>query len=84
LKERSKELLPGGACCRRLRDSQLKVFCFFSSEKKTFFFLLLMLITENRHHDRASRRPSARMARAAEERINHECMKTRRLHEEKA
>jgi len=24
---------------RRLRDSQSKVFCFFSSEKKTFFFL---------------------------------------------
>jgi hypothetical protein len=37
--------LPWGACCRRLHDSQLKVFCFFSSEKKTFFFLVLMLVT---------------------------------------
>jgi hypothetical protein len=33
---------------RRVRDSQLKVFCFFSSEKKTFLALPVRL--RNRSH----------------------------------
>jgi hypothetical protein len=36
LKKRTKKLLTLGVRFRRLRDSQSKVFCFFSSEKKTF------------------------------------------------
>jgi len=40
LKKRTKKLLILGIRCRRLRDSQSKVFCFFSSEKKAFFLFL--------------------------------------------
>jgi hypothetical protein len=37
LKKRSKKLLRlGTRACRLVRDSVIKVFCFFSSEKKTF------------------------------------------------
>jgi phage gp16-like protein len=39
LKKRTKKLLTLGVRFRRLRDSQSKVFCFFSSEKKTFLTL---------------------------------------------
>jgi hypothetical protein len=38
LKKRTKKLLPIAYRCRRVRDSQSKVFCFFSSEKKILFF----------------------------------------------
>jgi hypothetical protein len=36
LKKRTKKLLPVADAAGSVRDSQLKVFCFFSSEKKTF------------------------------------------------